>query len=249
MTALPTRRDETWRYSDLEAVARVWPVATHAHVVAPGETFALPILIDAAGNDLGDDAVTVEDHEIEIGAGATAIVHVAITGGRLGRVFVKARLAEGAHFALTGAVIGGGQETHEIVTRVTHAEPNATSAQTVRIVLGQRATGSYLGKVAVARGAQKTDATQSAKAMLLDRTATANLKPELEIYADDVKCAHGATVGELDAQSLFYLAARGLPPAEAKALLLRAFVGGLFEGTPDETRFDAAIDAALEKML
>jgi Fe-S cluster assembly protein SufD len=244
MTALPTKRDETWRYSDLEAVAVVWPVATHTHVVAAGETFALPILIDA-----GDDAVTVEDHEIEIGAGATATVHVAITGGRLGRVFVKARLAEGAHFELTGAVIGGGSETHEIVTRVTHAEPNATSAQTVRIVLGQKATGSYLGKVAVARGAQKTDATQSAKAMLLDRTATANLKPELEIYADDVKCAHGATVGELDREALFYLAARGLPPAEAKALLLRAFVGGLFAGTPDEARFEAAIDAALETML
>ncbi|MDO6416672.1 SufD family Fe-S cluster assembly protein [Sphingomonas sp. BIUV-7] len=244
MTALPTKRDETWRYSDLEAVARVWPVATHAHVVPAGETLALPILLDAA-----DDAVTIEDHEIEIGASAQAIVHVAITSGRLGRVFVKVRLAEGAHFELTGAIVGGGSDTHEIVTRVTHAEPNATSAQTVRIVLGGQATGSYLGKVAVARDAQKTDATQSAKAMLLARTATANLKPELEIYADDVKCAHGATVGELDAQALFYLAARGIPPAEAKALLLRAFVGGLFEGTPDETRFDAAIDAALEKML
>ncbi|PZU06767.1 SufD family Fe-S cluster assembly protein [Sphingomonas sp.] len=244
MTALPTRRDETWRYSDLEAVAAVWPVATHAHVVAPGETLALPILIDAAA-----DAVIVEDHEIEIGAGATATVHVAITGGRLGRVFVKARLAEGAHLELTGAIVGGDARTHEIVTRVTHAEPNATSAQTVRAVLGGKAVGSYLGKVAVARGAQKTDATQSAKAMLLDRTATANLKPELEIFADDVKCAHGATVGELDREAMFYLAARGLPPAEAKTLLLRAFVGGLFEGSADAARFDAAIDAALEKML
>lgn len=244
MTALPTRRDETWRYSDLEAVASVWPVATHAHVVPAGEALTLPILIDAAA-----DAVSIEDHEIEIGAGATATMHVAITGGKLGRVFVKVRLAEGAHFELTGAIVGGGAETHEIVTRVTHAEPNATSAQTVRIVLGQKATGSYLGKVAVARDAQKTDATQSAKAMLLDRTATANLKPELEIFADDVKCAHGATVGELDAQALFYLASRGLPPAEAKALLLRAFVGGLFVGTADEAAFTGAIDAALEKLL
>ncbi|QJU57074.1 SufD family Fe-S cluster assembly protein [Sphingomonas sp. AP4-R1] len=244
MTTLPTKRDETWRYSDLEAVATVWPVATHAHVVAPGEAFALPILIDA-----GEGAVTIEDHEIAIGAGATATVHIAIAGGRLGRVFVKATLAEGAHLELTGAIVGGGAETHEIVTRVTHAEPNATSAQTVRAVLGGKAVGSYLGKVAVARGAQKTDATQSAKAMLLDRTATANLKPELEIFADDVKCAHGATVGELDREALFYLAARGLPPAEAKTLLLRAFVGGLFEGTPEAERFDAAIDKALETML
>ncbi|WP_174273988.1 SufD family Fe-S cluster assembly protein [Sphingomonas bacterium] len=244
MTALPTRRDESWRYSDLDAVARVWPVATHAHVVAPGESFTLPILIDAA-----DDAVTIEDHAIEIGAGGRARLDVAITGGRLGRVFVKVRLAAGAHFELSGAIVGGGRETHEIVTRVTHAEPDATSAQTVRAILGGQATGSYLGKVAVARGAQKTDARQSAKAMLLNRAATANLKPELEIFADDVKCAHGATVGELDAQALFYLASRGLPPSEAKALLLRAFVGGLFDGTADAERFTAAIDAALERVL
>ncbi len=241
MTALPTKRDETWRYSDLEAVAHVWPIATHAHVVAPGETLVLPILID------GDaDAVRIEDHAIDIGAGARVEVQIAVTGGKLGRVFVKARLAEGAHLALTGVIVGGGGETHEIVTRVTHAEPNATSIQTVRAILGGQAVGSYLGKVAVARGAQKTDASQSAKAILLNRAATANLKPELEIYADDVKCAHGATVGELDQQSLFYLASRGLPPAEAKALLLRAFVGGLFD---ENSPFTAAIDRALERIL
>jgi len=244
MTALPTKRDESWRYSDLDAVARVWPVATHAHVVAPGETLVLPILIDG-----GADDVIVEDHDIVIGEGATAILNVAVTGGRLGRLFAKVRLAEGAHFALNGAIVAGTSETHEIVTRISHAEPHATSAQTVRAVLGGKAVGSYLGKVAVARGAQKTDASQSAKAMLLDRTATANLKPELEIFADDVKCAHGATVGELDAQALFYLASRGLPPAEAKALLLRAFVGGLFDDAADAERFQAAVDAALEKLL
>ena len=71
---------------------------------------------------------------------------------------------------------------------------------------------------------------QSVKAMLLDRGATANAKPELEIYADDVKCAHGATVGELDAQRLFYAAARGLDPASARALLLEGFIGGLCDG-------------------
>jgi Fe-S cluster assembly protein SufD len=119
----------------------------------------------------------------------------------------------------------------------------------VRGIAGAKSTISYLGKIAVSRDAQKTDAVQSVKSMLLDRSATANAKPELEIYADDVKCAHGATVGELDAQALFYLASRGLPPAEAKALLLRAFVSGLFDGSADEARFTAAIDAALERLL
>ena len=118
----------------------------------------------------------------------------------------------------------------------------------MRAILSGQATGSYLGKVAVARDAQGTDGSQSVKAMLLDRTATANLKPELEIYADDVKCAHGATVGELDRQSLFYLASRGLPPAAAKTLLLRAFVGSLFEGD-DAEPLHAAVDRALERVL
>jgi Fe-S cluster assembly protein SufD len=99
----------------------------------------------------------------------------------------------------------------------------------VRSVLGGTAAGSFLGKVAVARGADGTDSVQSVKAMLLNRGATANAKPELEIYADDVKCAHGATVGELDRDQLFYAAVRGLDPAAARALLLEGFIGGLWE--------------------
>jgi Fe-S cluster assembly protein SufD len=243
MTALPTRRDESWRYSDLDAVARVWPVATQHHVVGAGERLVRDIVIRG-----DDDAVTIADHMVEIGPGGHAEFRVVAAGGRLGRVFIKVRLAEGAHFGLAGAIVGGGTSTQEIVTRVLHAEPNATSAQTVRAILAGRATGSYLGKVAVARDAQGSDGSQSVKAMLLERSATANLKPELEIYADDVKCAHGATVGELDAQALFYLASRGLPPVEAKALLLRAFVGGLFEGDGADA-LTQAIDAALERVL
>jgi Fe-S cluster assembly scaffold protein SufB len=91
----------------------------------------------------------------------------------------------------------------------------------VRSVLAGHATGTYLGRVVVNRGAIGTDGEQSIRAMLLDRTATANARPELEIYADDVKCAHGCAVGELDAQGLFYLQSRGLPPAGAKKLMLR----------------------------
>ena len=88
-------------------------------------------------------------------------------------------------------------------------------------MLNGKATGSYLGKVEVARGAQQTDAEQSVKAMLLDRGATANCKPELEIFADDVKCAHGATVGELDAMQLFYAESRGLDPGERPGVAAR----------------------------
>ena len=90
---------------------------------------------------------------------------------------------------------------------------------------------------------------QSIRAMLLDRTATANAKPELEIYADDVKCAHGCAVGELDAAGLFYLESRGLPPAEAKRLMLQAFIAEAFVGAAEEARLADLALASLEAML
>ena len=98
------------------------------------------------------------------------------------------------------------------------------SRQLWRSVADDQAVCSVAARVEVARGAQKTDAEQSLKGLLLARTATINAKPELEIFADDVKCAHGATVGELDAMALFYLRSRGVPAEEAQALLTQAFV-------------------------
>ena len=96
----------------------------------------------------------------------------------------------------------------------------------------------------MARGAQKTDGEQSLRGLLLQRTATVNLKPELEIFADDVKCAHGATVGELDQRALFYLQSRGLTPARARALLTRAFVADALDRIGEEAVRDAfAADA------
>ena len=246
--APPTRRDEAWRYSDVEAAASVWPVpAAEVIEVAAGESVARVIVQDA-----GLDAVAIRDFSVVLHEGATATFHVLNTGGKLGRVTIDVTCHEGAHFELGGAMLGGGEQTLEIVTTLNHIAPNATSNQVVRSVLGGRATGSYLGKVAVARHAQKTDASQSVKAMLLTRTATANAKPELEIYADDVKCAHGATVGELDANALFYLASRGIAPPHAKAMLLRAFIAEVFEGIADAAEreaVEAAAQGALERML
>src|SRR4029079_15503400 len=91
-------------------------------------------------------------------------------------------------------------------------------------VAGGKSRGVYQGKVTVAKGADGSDSRQTAKALLLSERAEADLKPELEIFAEDVKCAHGAALGDLDADSLFYLRARGIPEAEARALLLRAFL-------------------------
>ena len=245
---IPTAKQEAWRYSDIDAVASVWPVPAPGTIhVAAGDSETRLIVQDAAPG-----AVSIQDYQVEIAAGGRCSFFVLDTGGRLGRVAIDVTLHDGAHFELGGAIIGGKGQTLEIVTTVRHAEPNATSNQVVRTVLAGDATGSYLGKVAVARDAQRTDASQSVKAMLLDRTATANAKPELEIFADDVKCAHGATVGELDRQALFYLQSRGLPPAEAKALMLQAFVAGAFSALEeDEARgeLETKALAALEALL
>ncbi len=242
--ALPTRRDEDWRYSDVEALASVWPLPAPERIgVGAGESATRQLLQDA-----DSDAVIVRDHVIDIAAGGTLSVHALNIGGRFGRISFDVTLHEGARFDLDAAIIGGGDQTLEIVTRVSHAEPGAVSRQCIRSVLGARATGSYLGKIAVARGAQQTDAEQSVKAMLLDRTATANAKPELEIFADDVKCAHGATVGELDKAALFYCAARGIDPAAARTLLLQAFIAGLFDDMADEGEKARFENAALAKL-
>jgi len=242
--ALPTRRDEAWRYSDIDAVAAVWPIAPAKRItVAAGEAARHHLLQDAA-----DGATAVHDYVIHIADGASCHFHILNIGGRFGRVTLDVTLGKGAHFELGGAIVGGGDQTLEIVTTVTHAEPDATSGQTIRSILGGKAVGSYLGKIAVARDAQRTDAFQSVKAMLLDRTATANAKPELEIYADDVKCAHGATVGELDKAALFYMASRGMDPTTAKTLLLRSFVAGVFDSVEDEVVRERLENAALLKL-
>lgn len=242
--ALPTRRDEAWRYSDLDALAAVWPLPAPTRIaVEAGETVAHHLLQDAA-----DGAVAVHDYVVTIADGARCDFHLLNIGGKLGRVTFDVTLGKGSHFELGGAIIGTGDQVLEIVTRVTHAHPDATSGQTIRSVLAERATGSYLGSINVARDAQRTDAFQSIKAMLLDRTATANAKPELEIFADDVKCAHGATVGELDRAALFYMASRGMDPATARTLLLKAFVAGVFDAVGDERVKDRLEAAALAKL-
>lgn len=239
--ALPTRKSEEWRYADLEALERVWPLPERERVaVLQGESFARAIVQDAGG---------VTRLSLDLATGATASIHVLNAGGDYGRIELDVILHEGANFTLGGAQLGTASQNLEIVTTVTHAEPNAVSRQLVRTVLGGQSVGTYLGKVAVSRRAIGTDAEQSVRAMLLDRTATANAKPELEIFADDVKCAHGCAVGELDRQGLFYLQSRGLTPPQAKRLMLQAFIAEAFVGAEDEERLCALALAKLEAML
>jgi Fe-S cluster assembly protein SufD len=239
---LPTRRDEDFRYADLDALAPLWPVAVERIGLEPGEERSL-VLVEAAATPVARELA------VTLAAGATFDLRILNTGSAYSRIAVRAELGAGAEFTLGAAQLAGGNATLEIVTEVVHAAPDAVSRQTVRSVAGGTATVSYLGKVLVQRGADGTDGSQSVRAMLLDRTATVNAKPELEIYADDVKCAHGCAVGELDSAALFYMAQRGLPPEMAKRLMLQAFVAEAFVGAADEEALLAKAIAALEAML
>lgn len=225
---LPSRHDEAWRYADLAAVESIWPLPELEQIrVAAGSQLAKHYVLDGSGP-------AIRQLELQIGARANAAIHVLNIGSGYGRFELTVHMDEGSQFNFGGVQIGGGDANLEIITNVRHEAPGANSHQVVRSVLAGKATGSFLGKIDVLRHAQKTDAEQSVKAMLLDRTATANAKPELEIFADDVKCAHGATVGELDKQALFYLASRGVSPSVAKKLMLQAFLGDAFVSMRDD---------------
>ena len=244
MTApFPTRNQEEWRYADLDALKPVW------------EQFAEPrTIIFAAGETLEEiwlpaaDDVRVRRVSIALGEGAKARLFALNTMSVYGRIEIEVSLEADANFELFAANIGDGESTNEIVTNVRHLGERGRSRQVVRSVLGGKAVGSYLGKVEVARGAQQTDGEQSVKAMLLDRGATANCKPELEIYADDVKCAHGASVGELDPVQMFYAQSRGLDPASARALLLEGFIMGLWDNVADDAQREAICTAARDAL-
>ncbi len=159
-------------------------------------------------------------------------------------------LSQGGHFArheallklsgeeseaqMDGATLVADRRHCDNTTVVHHASPNTSSRQTFRSVLAGAGRVVYQGCVKVAQAAQKTDAKQLSRAMLLSHRAEIVTKPELEIFADDVKCSHGATAGELDANALFFLRARGIPEAEARAMLVEAFLGEALDAIDNE---------------
>ena len=241
-TLAPTLKTEDWRYAPQAAMAEVWPVPVEEITLPAGETGALQIVADGHGTEARMIAIT-------LGAGAKFYLRVLIAGHSYGRIDVAVRLADSAEFICGAVLLAGAGQVLELVTEVTHQGQNATSRQVVRNVAGAKGTVTYLGRVCVPRGADGTDAEQSVRAMLLDPAAQANARPELEIYADDVKCAHGCAVGELDATALFYLAQRGIAPAEARRLMLQAFVAEAIMGAEGEEQLTALVTARLAALL
>ena len=171
----------------------------------------------------------------EIQAGGFYDAFTLTLGARVARAEFHARLAgPGAVAHLYAAQLLDGSQVGDITTVVQHDAPNCASRQAVKNVLSGRSRGVFQGRIEVARVAQKTDGYQMSQALLLSSEAEIDCKPELQIYADDVKCSHGATIGELDADQLFYLRARGVPEAEARAMLVRAFLDDALDAVTNE---------------
>jgi Fe-S cluster assembly protein SufD len=166
-------------------------------------------------------------------------------GGALVRNDINAVLGgEGGEATLNGLYIVNGAQHVDHHTLIQHAQPHCPSHELYKGILDGKATGVFNGKIYVHPGAQKTDAKQTNQNLLLSRDASINTKPQLEIYADDVRCTHGATVGQLDEDAVFYLRSRGIGLAEARALLTYAFASDILSRIKVES-----LRTRLEEML
>ncbi len=197
----------------------------------------------------GGDAFHLAQARVTLQQGAHYQGFLAMTGGRLARQTQSAVIAgPDAAFNVAGAYLVGAGQHCDITTDVEHAAGGGASRQVFKGVLDDDGHGVFQGKVTVARDAQKTDAHQLNNALLLSDAAEIDAKPELEIYADDVKCSHGATAGDLDESELFYLQARGIDAATARRLLVSAFVRAALEEIreADRARFDTLVEDWLE---
>lgn len=199
------------------------------------------------------DHMSVNSVLVRLGANGRFDGWTVQTGGRLVRNNVQLTIdGAGAHGGMTGLTICDGEQHIDNCVFADHAKPNGTTRQDYRGIASGKSRSIFNGKALVRAGADGTDAEQSNHNLLLSPTAEIDTKPELEIYADDVKCAHGATVGELDADALFYLRSRGLSADEAERVLTRAFAARMLtdlEASPAATLAERAVEGKLNSMI
>lgn len=308
LTALPSRRDEDWRWTDLRGLLRTLPpaapahdgevpagpfadltstetmfvngrrvadadtasgvtalrfvaladkasqAATHSLVVKAGETLVLleshegraagyvsDVTLDIAVGEgasleriilVEDDAeaINVVTAEVALAPGATYAQTVLTSGARRQRIETRvSHPGAHAHVRLDGAYLLDAQRHADQTTVVTHAGVDGMTSQLTKGMVTDQARGVFQGRIVVSPGADQTDARMGHHALILSDKAEIDAKPELLIFADDVSCAHGNTIGALDEQAIFYARQRGIPEAEAKAMLTVAFVGEVVE--------------------
>jgi Fe-S cluster assembly protein SufD len=172
------------------------------------------------------DVVSISQSQVELQAGAQFSQTVVASGAKLQRHETHVRHpGGGAAVRLDGLYLLADKRHADLTTVVDHGLPDGVTSQLTKGLAKDQARGVFQGRIVVAQGADRTDARMGHHALLLNDGAEIDAKPELEIYADDVSCAHGNTVGSLDEDALFYMRARGIPEPEARALLMEAFVG------------------------
>ncbi len=177
-----------------------------------------------------DEAFHVGAVYMNQAANAQVSTHnVTLTGLVTRNDIVSNLQGQGAHIEMNGLVIGHGRQHIDSFTQINHLVPHTTSDEFYKTVLDDTSRAVFRGRIVVAQDAQKSNAEQTNNSLLLSATAETDAKPQLEIYADDVKCSHGATVGQLDEKSLFYLSSRGINEESARALLTFAFANEVVE--------------------
>ncbi|UCF75155.1 MAG: Fe-S cluster assembly protein SufD [Betaproteobacteria bacterium] len=179
------------------------------------------------------DAFHIATCAVALAKDANYASHAITLGARISRHDLSVRQGgEGAEARLDGLTLIGGRQLADTHTLLDHGRPNGRSRQLHKCIVGGAAHAVFSGKIAVAPGAQLTDSAQESRNLLLSNKAHVDTKPQLEIFADDVKCAHGATVGQLEAEHLFYLQSRGLSEQRARNLLTYAFGAEVIDGIP-----------------
>jgi Fe-S cluster assembly protein SufD len=245
-------------------------VAVHTRNVVIAEANSSAVIVDRFIGDAGSVYWSQPVTDVRVGAGATLrhyrdqnegakAYHTAATtvsvanngrydsflltsGAALSRSEIAVTLdGPGASCRLDSGYLARGRQHVDNTTEIVHAKPQTTSAEVYKGVLDDQARGVFQGRIVVAKDAQKADGHQLNKTILLSDRAEIDTKPELEIYADDVKCSHGAAAGELDEDALFYLRARGIDQADARRMLVEAFIADALENIAD-----ASVRAAFE---
>ena len=180
--------------------------------------------------DEAQDAFHMAAFHGEFGRASHVNVHSFALGAKLSRNNIRTKLAgEGLECVLNGLYLTRGEQLADHHMIVEHAEPHCASHEYFNGILDDKSKGVFHGRILVREVAQKTDAKQTNKNLLLSDDATANTKPQLEIYADDVKCTHGATIGQLNEEGIFYLRSRGIGTETARRMLIHAFAGEIIE--------------------
>lgn len=235
--------------AELDLVEHHLSTATHKHL---GTLVSDIVLRDGAKlqhmllQNAAEESTLIRRGSVHLGAKSQAMLHVLELGGGLVRHDLHAELrGDESRFDTRGVFVVRGRQHVDTQLSIRHQALGTASESVWRGVADERSRGVFRGAIVVAEGADGSDASLSNKNLLLSTLAEIDTKPELEIYADEVKAAHGATVGQLDERAMFYLRSRGLPQPEARALLTAAFCRAVFAALPNETLRDYFSDALL----